>query len=100
MSKFNSKKIRNDFIDFFKNKKHTFVRSSPVMPIDDDTLLFTNAGMNQFKKIFLGAENPKSKRVVNSQKCIRVSGKHNDLEEVGADEFNHTFFDIIGNFSF
>ena len=69
---FSSKRIRKDFINFFKDKKHTFVRSSPVMPIDDETLLFTNAGMNQFKKIFLGQEKPKSKRVVTSQKCIRV----------------------------
>ena len=98
--KFSSKKIRNDFIKFFKDKNHEFVRSSPVLPIDDPTLLFTNAGMNQFKKIFLAKEESKYLRAVNSQKCIRVSGKHNDLEEVGVDEFHHTFFEMLGNWSF
>ena len=83
--KFSSKKIREDFINFFLSKEHKFVRSSPVFSLDDPTLLFINAGMNQFKNIFLGKEKIKYPRVANSQKCIRVSGKHNDLEEVGLD---------------
>ncbi len=97
---YSSQKIRNDFIDFFKSKEHSFIRSSPVLPIDDSTLLFTNAGMNQFKKIFLNKETAKFKRAANSQKCIRVSGKHNDLEEVGVDMYHHTFFEMLGNWSF
>ena len=96
----NSKDIRNSFLEYFKNKGHRFIRSSSVVPTDDPTILFTNAGMNQFKPIFLNQSKSTSTRAVNSQKCIRVSGKHNDLEEVGVDTFHHTFFEMLGNWSF
>ncbi len=92
--------IREEFFRFFEGKGHARVQSAPVIPIDDPTLLFTNAGMNQFKDVFLGAGRRDYDRAVDSQKCIRVSGKHNDLEEVGFSPRHHTFFEMLGNWSF
>ncbi len=96
----NSSEVRKTFLDFFKEKNHKLVKSSPLIPQNDSTLLFTNAGMIQFKDVFLGAEKTPFKRATSSQKCIRAGGKHNDLENVGYTLRHHTFFEMLGNFSF
>ncbi len=92
--------IRETFLQYFEQHGHTRVRSSPLLPANDPTLLFTNAGMNQFKDVFLGLEKREYVRACSSQKCIRAGGKHNDLDEVGKTARHHTFFEMLGNFSF
>ncbi|MDX1643767.1 MAG: alanine--tRNA ligase-related protein, partial [Thermoanaerobaculia bacterium] len=95
-----SQEIRRSFVDFFSRHGHEAVPSAPLVPHGDPTLLFTNAGMVQFKDYFLGADEPPFRRAVSVQKCLRVSGKHNDLENVGPSPRHHTFFEMLGNFSF
>ena len=93
--------IRKEFLDFFSKRKHNVIQSSPLVPYNDDSLLFTNAGMVQFKNIFTGLDKPENgNRAVTAQKCVRAGGKHNDLENVGLTKRHHTFFEMLGNFSF
>jgi len=96
----NSNQVRKTFIDFFKNKDHKHVNSSPLVPDNDPTLMFANSGMVQFKNVFTGLEQREYKRATTSQKCVRAGGKHNDLENVGFTTRHHTFFEMLGNFSF
>ncbi|MCC6817922.1 MAG: alanine--tRNA ligase, partial [Bacteroidia bacterium] len=95
-----SKEIRLRFLEFFQDKQHTIVPSAPIVVKNDPTLMFTNAGMNQFKDYFLGNKKAPYQRAADTQKCLRVSGKHNDLEEVGVDHYHHTMFEMLGNWSF
>src|SRR3977135_875825 len=95
-----SNEIRSSFLEYFRKNAHRIVPSSPLVPADDPTLLFTNAGMNQFKDLFLGREKRDYTRATTSQKVMRVSGKHNDLDNVGPSLRHHTFFEMLGNFSF
>src|SRR5690625_798877 len=95
-----SNEIRSKFLEFFKSKNHLIVPSAPMVVKNDPTLMFINSGMAPFKEYFLGNAQPKSPRIADSQKCLRVSGKHNDLEEVGMDTYHHTMFEMLGNWSF
>ena len=95
-----SAEIRKQFLEFFVSKGHAIVPSAPIVVKNDPTLMFTNAGMNQFKDYFLGNRKAPWSRVADTQKCLRVSGKHNDLEEVGVDTYHHTMFEMLGNWSF
>jgi alanyl-tRNA synthetase len=95
-----SGKVRSVFLEFFKDKQHTSVESSSLVPVNDPTLLFSNAGMNQFKDVFLGIDKRNYTRAVSVQKCVRAGGKHNDLDTVGRTPRHHTFFEMLGNFSF
>ena len=95
-----SQQIRKQFLDFFQSKQHLIVASAPIVLKDDPTLMFNNSGMAQFKEYFLGNATPKSNRIADTQKCLRVSGKHNDLEDVGFDTYHHNMFEMLGNWSF
>ena len=100
MIKLTSQQIRQKFLEYFKNLGHTLVPSSPLIPGNDPTLLFTNSGMVQFKDVFLGKDRRHYSRAVSVQRCVRAGGKHNDLENVGHTRRHHTFFEMLGNFSF